>query len=286
MSPPSTDDSSTGAHSASDWRSLNRANWDERVAIHRAIDAYGNGSHADGSAFFHPIEAAELGPVAGLRVLHLQCHFGHDTLILAQQGADVTGLDFSLPAIEAARADAARFGIPARFVHADLYDAPAALTEPASFDRVFTTWGTIGWLPDIDGWARVVAHFLKPGGRLYFADMHPIAAVFDEAATGPDGRPHWAAPYFLDGPLLVDDASDYADPDAVLVNSRMVQFIHPVAGIVGALLKAGLRLDFLHEHPILEWQQFPCLVQDANRSWTWPDRPWFPLSLSIGATKT
>lgn len=270
--------------SNSNWRELNRANWDERVPIHRAI-AYGNGNHADDSAYFHPIEAAELGPVAGLRVLHLQCHFGHDTLILARQGADVTGLDFSLPAIEAARADAARFAIPARFVHSDLYDAPAALPEPAAFDRVFTTWGTICWLPDIDAWARVVAHFLKPGGRLYFADMHPVAAVFHPTNTDPAGRPAWDAPYF-GGPLEIDDPSDYADPAATLVNSRTIQFIHPVASIVGALIAAGLELDFLHEHPIGEWQAFPSLVQDANRSWTWPDHPWFPLSLSLGATKS
>lgn len=267
-----------------DWRELNRANWDERVAVHRAT-RYGNGSHAEGSAHLHPIEAAELGAVAGQRVLHLQCHFGHDTLILARLGADVTGLDFSGPAIEAARADAAAFGIPARFVYADLYEAPTALPEPALFDAVFTTWGTICWLPDIDGWARVVAHFLKPGGRLYFADMHPVAAVFDPRGTTADGRPGWEVPYFAGGPLEFDDASDYADPNAVLANSRTVQFVHPVGRIVGALLGAGLRLDFLHEHSILEWQAFACLVQDANGSWTWPDRPWFPLSLSIGATK-
>ena len=266
------------------WRELNRASWDERVPIHRAIP-YGNGNHADGSGFLHPIEAAELGPVAGLRVLHLQCHFGHDTFTLARLGADVTGLDFSQPAIEAARADAVRFGIPARFIHADLYDAPAALPEPAAFDRVFTTWGTICWLPDIAGWARIVAGFLKPGGRLYFADMHPAAAVLGDRVPGAGGLPGWDAPYFAAGPLLTVSETDYADPTAKLSNSQMVEFLHPVADIVGALLAAGLQLDFLHEHPTLVWQQFRCLVQDTQGNWTWPGQPWLPLSLSIGATK-
>ncbi len=268
----------------SDWRELNRANWDERVAVHRAVD-YGNGRWEDGTARLNPIEAEELGDVAGQRLLHLQCHFGRDSLILARAGAEVTGVDFSLPAVEAARADSATLGVPARFVHADLYDAPSALPEPASFDCVFTTWGTIGWLPDIDGWARVVAHFLKPGGRLYFADIHPVAAVFDDQAPDASGRPGWFAPYFLREPLEIDDPSDYADPQAKLRNARTVQFMHPLTAILGALSAAGLRLEWLHEHPRLTWQQFSCLVQDEERCWVWPDRPWFPLALSLSASK-
>ena len=271
-------------HTAANWRELNRASWDERVPIHRAIP-YGNGDHGDGSAFLHAVEAAELGPVAGLRVLHLQCHFGHDSLTLARAGADITGLDFSLPAIEAARADVARFGIPARFIHADLYDARNALPEPAAFDLVFTTWGTICWLPDITEWAQIIAHFLKPGGRLYFADMHPAVATLRDRVPSADGLPGWDAPYFGAGPLLTVTETDYADPAATLSNSRMVEFIHPVASIVGALLAAGLRLDFLHEHPTLVWQQFRCLVQNSQGAWTWPGQPWLPLSISIGATK-
>ena len=153
-----------------EWQRLNRANWDERVGVH-----LGPGSDYNlnltalraGQARLHAIEEAELGPVSGLRVLHLQCHFGADSLVLAQRGAEVTGIDFSPRAIAAARTLAAELGLAARarFVESDLYAAPSAVTEPASFDRVFTTWGTICWLPDIVLWARIVAHFLKPGGR-------------------------------------------------------------------------------------------------------------------------
>ncbi len=267
---------------APDWRTLNRANWDERVPLHRAVSY--------GGTRMHPQTEAELGPVAGLRVLHLQCHFGQDSLMLARRGADVTGLDFSLPAIEAARADAAQATsageqLAVRFVHADLYDTPTAIPEPASFDRVFTTWGTICWLPDIAGWARVVAHMLRPGGQLYFADMHPIVHVFDEASIGPDGRPGWIFPYFDPTPMHLDDPLDYADPAARLANSRTIQFAHTLADILGALAAAGLHLDWLHERPTIAWRHFPFLVRDPHSHWTWPDRPWFPLSLSLGASK-
>ena len=139
-----------------DWRRANRANWDERVAIHLGADCYDLGPLRAGAGRLNPIEEAELGPVEGLRVLHLQCHFGRDSLILAQRGARVVGLDFSEPAIAAARELAAELGLTelARFVVADLYDAPRAIPEPGAFDLVFVTWGAINWLPDIQRWAH------------------------------------------------------------------------------------------------------------------------------------
>ena len=122
----------------------------------------------EGRARLHSIEEAELGPVEGLSILHLQCHFGRDSLTLAQRGAVVVGLDFSEPAILAARSLAAEVGLAdrARFIQADLYDAPQAIGAPAAFDRVYVTWGAINWLPDIGRWAEIVAHFLKPGGLI------------------------------------------------------------------------------------------------------------------------
>ena len=267
------------------WRTLNRANWDERVAIHRAVPFYDPERIRRGGARMNAIEDAELGSVDGLRVLHLQCHFGHDSLILASRGAQVTGVDFSAPAIEAARANAASLGLDARFVLSDLYAAPEAIPEPGAFDLVYITWGTICWLPDMAGWARVIGHFLRPGGRLYFADMHPAAYVFDDRAAGLDGRPGWFAPYFDPAPLVLEDERDYADPDAKLQNQRSVQFMHPLATVIGSLLEAGLRLDWLHEHPRVTWKAFAQLVEDADGCWTWPDRPWLPLSVSLSATK-
>src|SRR5436305_14493798 len=190
-----------------DWLALNRANWDERVAVHRAAPMYQKPLR-DGTARLCAIEEAQLGPVTGLRVLHLQCHFGQDSLILAQRGADVTGVDFSPPVIEAARQDAAELGLPARFVLSDVYGAPEVLPEPASFDLVFTTWGTICWHPDLRRWAEVIAHFLRPGGRLYYADLHPTAAVFFDDRPGVNGRPGWSWPYFERDGIADEDPTD------------------------------------------------------------------------------
>lgn len=270
-----------------DWRALNRANWDERVSYHLTAPLYETASLEQGKARLDAIEERELGAVAGLRVLHLQCHFGRDSLILAQRGAEVVGLDFSAPAIAAARELASRLGLEsrARFIESDLYAAPETLPEPASFDRVFVTWGAICWLPDIEGWARIGAHFLKAGGKLYLADGHPAAMIFDDERRGPDGLPGLTYPYWHEGPLAFDDASDYADDTARLANSRTNEWIHPLGRIVTSLLGAGCRLDFLHEHPALPWRMFSALVQGQDGLWRWPDRHWLPLSFSLMMTK-
>jgi SAM-dependent methyltransferase len=166
-------------------------------------------------------------------------------------------------------------------VLSDVYRAPEALPEPASFDLVYTTWGTICWHPDLRRWAEAIAYFLKPGGRLYYADMHPSAYVFDDEAPGLEGRPGWFVPYFQREPLVFDDPRDYADPQVRLRNERTVQFMHPVSEILGSLMTAGLRLEWMREHDRVAWQAFKILVQGPDGCWTWPDRPWLPLALSF-----
>ena len=191
-------------------------------------------------------------------MLHLQCHFGRDTLTLAQRGAEVVGLDFSGPAIKAARELAAEIGLAdrARFVEADLYDAPAAIREPGAFDLVFVTWGAIYWLPDIRRWAEIVAFFLKPGGTLYLAEGHPSALVFDDMAPKHDGLPGWFAPYFDRDALVYEDPSDYADPNAQLSNPRTYSWMHPIGEIVTSVVAAGMTLKWLHEHDQVPWRMF------------------------------
>jgi len=172
-----------------------------------------------------------------------------------------------------------------RFVQANLYDAEAAVGEPASFDRVLVSWGALCWLPDIRHWARIVASFLKPGGFLALADAHPFAYVFDNVTATPDGRPGWYMPYLERQPLLEDRAEDYADPDARLSNSRTVEFLHPLSDVVMALIEAGLRIDRLHEHDSICWQMFANLQKRGPDEHVWPDRPWLPLSYSLRASK-
>jgi SAM-dependent methyltransferase len=271
------------------WREANRANWDERTAVHLGPDGgYDLGPLRAGRGTVDAIVRAELGPVAGLRVLHLQCHFGKDTLVLAQQGAAAAvGLDFSAPAIAAARRLAEELGLSdrARFVEADLYDAPEAVAEPGGFDLVFVTWGALAWLPDLPGWARIVAGFLRPGGRLYLAEGHPAAFVFDDLAETPDGMPGWFAPYFGRDAVVLDDPTDYADPAARLRHARTHTWMHPLGEVLGALRGAGLALDWLHEHPRVAWRMFRSLVRDGDGLFTWPDRPWLPLAYSLSARK-
>jgi len=267
-----------------DWREANRANWDERVEVH--LKAYDLRALRTGHGKLHATEETELGSVAGLRVLHLQCHFGADTLTLAQRGAEVVGLDFSSAAISAQKL-AEELGLAScpPFLHADLYDAPEAIGEPDAFDLVFITWGTICWLPDITRWAEIIAHFLKPGGALYFAEAHPAALVLDDETPCADGRPGFFVPYFQTDALILDDDRDYADPNVRLRNTRTHQFMHPLGQVVTSLLSAGLVLEFLHEHGAMPWQMFSCLVDDGTDQYRWPDGPWLPLSYSMRARR-
>ncbi|MDO9711957.1 class I SAM-dependent methyltransferase [Paracraurococcus lichenis] len=271
-----------------DWRATNHALWEERTAVHLAPGGYDLAALRAGAGRLDAIVEAELGPVAGLRVLHLQCHFGRDTLTLAQRGAAATGLDFSGAAIAAARGLAAELGLAdrARFVEADLYAAPAAIPEPAGFDLVFVTWGALPWLPDIAGWARIVAGFLRPGGRLYLAEAHPAALVFDDAGEGATpGRPGWLVPYFEREAVVLEATEDYANPEARLTSTRETTWMHPLSAVVGALRGAGLALDWLHEHPRVSWRMFRGLARDADGLWAWPGKPWLPLAYSLSAVK-
>jgi SAM-dependent methyltransferase len=269
------------------WKATNRAHWDDKVALHLGPRGYNLASLRAGHGRFNAIEEAELWPVAGSRILHLQCHFGSDSLKLAQRGATVVGLDFSAPAIDAARRLAAELGLAGRahFVHADLYDAPAAIPERAAFDIVFVTWGAIIWLPDIHRWAQIVCHFLKPGGSLYLAEAHPAALVFDDAAMLPDGRPGYFAPYFSREPVVMEEAHDYVDETTTVANATTYTWVHPLGDVISGLLKAGMTLDWLHEHDAVTWHMFDVLVRGADRLWRWPDKPWLPLAFSLRATR-
>ena len=274
-----------------EWLEANRALWDERVPLHVGSEFYDQSALRSGAGHLYPIEEDELAVLfpegfAGKRVLHLQCHFGADTLVLAQRGATVVGIDFSKPAVLAARALAEEVGLAdsSRFVHANVYDARHVLPEPESFDVVFTTWGTIGWLPDVVEWAKIVAWFLKPGGRLYFADGHPSAFVFD-GDTGPDGMPAFRFPYDTDGVAdVLDETGDYADPEATLVSTRAWEWMHPLSETLTALIDAGLTLDFVHEHYEHPSKMFPILVPARPGLYGWPDKKWLPLGVSLAAT--
>jgi SAM-dependent methyltransferase len=262
----------------------NRSNWNERVPIHRRDH---NGFYAverflrEGKPL-RAMESGELGDIAGKRVIHLQCHFGLDTLALARQGAIVTGLDFSPAAIDEARRLAAATGLAAQFVCANVYDARRAVA--GDFDIAYVSWGTICWLPDLTGWAQTIAALLAPGGFLYFADAHPNMLILEER----DGRlvPEFAIDTPADQPLVFDEPQTYTGDPTPLAASRTYQWIHSLSRIVTALIDAGLTLDFLHEHASLPWPPFPMCVRGEDGTYRLPDHiPAFPLSVSLRARK-
>jgi SAM-dependent methyltransferase len=275
----------TPQSAAEDWVETNRANWDERVAHHLVAPSYNLDGLRSGRGSLHPIEQRELGDVRGKRILHLQCHFGRDTLTLAQQGADVVGLDFSPLAIEAARrlAEELKLSGRATFIEANVYDAPRMLEGRALFDIVFVTWGSLCWLPDVMRWADVVAHFLKPGGFLYLADAHPAAMVLEDVTPAGGSEPVLHLPYFTQGAIVEDDPTDYANKEARLKNARTHEWLHTLGDILTGIGRAGLKLDWLHEHPEIPWRMFADLVPVEGGLYRWPHKQWMPLSYSLKA---
>lgn len=273
-----------------EWLDANRAQWDERVPVHVASEFYDQIELRAGRGILYPIEETELAALfpeglGGKRVLHLQCHFGADSLVLAQRGATLVGVDFSRPAVRYARQLATDIDLAdrSRFIEANVYELRHILPEPESFDVVYTTWGTIGWLPDVAEWARLIAWYLKPGGRLYFADGHPAIQVFDDGAGE---LPEFTYAYDSDGePDVVESGSTYADPSALTAATTTFEWMHPLGETVSALLDAGLRLDFLHEHYRIPYQALRMLRPTADRMFEWPDRKWLPLAVSIAATR-
>ncbi len=252
----------------------NRQLWDSWTRINlRSLFYDVEGFAAGRGRDLDPIARAGPGDVRGKSLLHLQCHFGMDTIRWARHGATVTGVDFSAEAIAAARALAARMGVPATFVQSDVYELPSRLD--GRFDVVFTSHGVLGWLPDLDRWAQVIAHFLVPGGIFYVVDAHPVALCFDDRLKEPDLRLLY--PYFH-GPEPIREEQDgcYAAPDAPIRSVEHV-WLHTMSDIIGALIRAGLRIESFEEYPFLSWRFFPWMEQGADGWWRLPAHEGLPL---------
>jgi len=271
--------------STDEYIEANRRHWDEVVAVHTASEFYDVAAFKAGERRLKPVELAELGDVRGKTLLHLQCHFGIDTLCWARdEGAIVTGADFSVNAVETARALADEMGIDARFVCSNIYELPQNLD--GQFDIVFTSYGVLHWLPDLPRWARVAAHFVKPGGTFYIAEFHPISLIFDDEDDVTELRVRY--PYFPRAePLVFDHAGTYAaDRSVPLANRRTYEFPHPVSDVVTALIDAGLRIEFLHEFPFSTSKFLPFTekLPDGSVRLTKHDG-CVPLLFSVKATK-
>jgi SAM-dependent methyltransferase len=271
------------ADSTDGLRAANRSNWDERVPIHTASRFYDVEHRLATRPGPREREVEALGDVAGLDLVHLQCHFGLDTLAWAEAGASVTGLDFSTAAVEAARELAVRAGLADRatFVCADVYDA-ARVLAPRTFDVVYVSLGALCWLPSVGRWADQVAALARPGGRLYLHDSHPVAWALAHDS------PTLEYPYFEEPEPYVDDSGEtYTDAGVALANARTYEWNHGIGEVATALIDRGMRIDRLTEHDWTVLQQFPWLVERSPGQWGAPaDCPRLPLSYTLVATRT
>ncbi|MEO8744089.1 MAG: class I SAM-dependent methyltransferase [Candidatus Dormiibacterota bacterium] len=255
----------------------NRRAWDLRTAAHLESGFYDVASFKAGRNSLRPIEQEELGDVSGRSLLHLQCHFGMDTLSWARFGAHVTGGDFSEDAISHARTLAAEVGIDARFVCSNLYDLPDVLK--GEFDIVVTTYGVLYWLPDLDGWAKVVAHFLKSGGTFCLVEVHPVVGLFDDV----DAALKVSDSLFNRGPFEAVTDKTYADSLAPTSHVEH-NWTWTVGEVVTSLAGSGLRIERLREYPMDVRQRLPSMVRSEDGYWRLPGNP-VPCLYSVVATR-
>ena len=272
-----------------DYRSINRASWDERVPAHAASPDYGLERYAADPGFISDVvrfDLPRLGTVKGLRGVHLQCHIGTDTVSLARLGASMTGLDFSAPAVEQAQRLADRIGADARFVQADVYSAADVLGRGA-FDLVFTGIGALCWLPSVRRWAAVVAGLLRPGGRLFIREGHPMLWALDDARQQ-DGLLVVRYPYFeREEPLVLDEGGTYVQTDVVFQHNVTHEWNHGLGEIITALLDEGMQITALAEHDSVPWEALPGKMERIeNGEWRLADQPWrLPHSYTLQAVK-
>jgi SAM-dependent methyltransferase len=249
-----------------DHMEANRRNWDDRAGLHaRSTTGYRLDRYRDDHSLLSDVvdfDRQYLGDIAGLRVLHLQCHIGTDTLSLARLGAEVTGLDQSSGSLDAARELFASVDTPGRFVESNLYDAVGAL-DGEQFDLVYTGVGSLNWLPDIARWGEIAGALIRPGGSFYIRECHPMAYAIDDGDDVPAGTLRLKYPYFETiEPMTFDDADTYVDTAGEqLEHSTCHEWNHGIGEVFMALTNAGLHITTLDEHRFLDWRMIPGQVE-------------------------
>ncbi len=273
-----------------DYLQTNRANWDDRAPAHAASPGYAvSRLVADPTALSGVVEFDRplLGDVTGLRGIHLQCHIGTDTLSLPRLGARMTGLDFSPAALHQARALASRAGADIDYVESTVDGAVAALGA-GGFDLVYTGIGALCWLPRIRDWAQTVAALLRPGGRLFIREGHPVLATMADP-TGPDSQLVIAYPYFEQpDPQMWDEPGTYVETDIEFDHNVTYEWNRGLGEIVTALLDAGMQVTGLVEHDSVPWEALPGLMMvDDRGEWRLREHPErMPASYTLQAVKS
>jgi SAM-dependent methyltransferase len=258
--------------------------WNEAAQVHAGGEGYLLKEFREGMIKLHPLEREEVGDARGKKLLHLQCHFGMDTLSWARLGAEVTGVDYAEKAIGIAQSLAQELGLEATFICSDIYRLPEALPPQRQFDIVFTSYGAVCWLPDLRPWGKMIADYLKPGGFFYIAEGHPFMWSLDEHST----EFKVGYPYFSKEAIRDESSGTYAEKEAKLEHNVTYGWNHTLSEIFTSLLSPGLRLDFFHEHAFCAWEPFPDMEEGEDRLFRFKDpkkREMIPLMYSLKATK-
>ena len=270
-----------------DYRQVNRALWDERAPAHAGSPEYGLARYAADPDFLSHVvrfDRPRLGDVAGLRGVHLQCHIGTDTVSLSRLGAVMSGLDFSSGSLDVARELAATTSARIDFYQADVYDAVEVFGSE-TFDLVYTGVGALCWLPDVAAWGQVVGALLRPGGRFFIREGHPV--LWSLAAPRPDGLVVIETPYFQQTePMVYDEPGTYVSTGHAFTNTVSHDFPHGLGEVVTALLDAGLVITELTEHDSVPWDARPGEMVETDGEWRMRDRPErFPCTYTLQARK-
>ncbi len=222
-----------------DYININRELWNQRTEIHFNSDFYNVNEFLKGKSSLNPVEIELLGDVTNKSILHLQCHFGLDSISLSKIGAHVTGVDFSNKAIAKAKSLAITLGTNTQFIESDIYNLPNILNQ--QFDIVYTSYGTVGWLPNMPKWANVIQHFLKPGGTFIMVEFHPVVWMFSNDFK------HIEFNYMDFNPIIEEEEGTYADKKAPL-KTKSVSWNHGLSTVIDALIKSGLTITQFNEY--------------------------------------
>lgn len=258
-------------------RQVNRESWDRWAEVHRDSEFYDLGGFRENPNSLNALEIEELGPVVGKSLLHLQCHLGVDTLSWQKRGARTVGVDFSETALEVGRSLSRELDIPSRFICCDVFDLRCHLSE--CFDIVFTSYGVIWWLEDLEAWARLIFDFLDPGGIFYIAEFHPLIFALGEDGVG------LKYSYFK-GDVVADTATGtYADEEAD-IETTTFGWQHSLGEVISALLSAGLVIEHFEEHPYSAYDCWPFTHEISPGRYAIAGREdQVPLMFSIRARK-
>lgn len=237
----------------------NRESWNELTPLHADSSFYDLDSFKNGKTSLNHIEIEELGDIKGKKILHLQCHFGMDTLSLARQGAEVVGVDISDASIQKATELSNELEIPARFIRSNVYDIEHVLNE--TFDIIYTSYGAINWLNDLDKWAKIISRYLKPNGKFYMVEFHPFIYTLNDNSEIFES-------YFKSQPLETAADSSYTDNSEVAnKNLKYVEWHHSLSEVLNSLITNGLQIEFLNEFPYQVYNCFPNLTENEKGKW-------------------